>query len=74
MASVETSYQSDYVFEKAFSILIDEINDNLMNGVAFEMSHVLETYRVKLHSLGYVNANKYRAEKLHEILTAKTFR
>ena len=35
-----------------------------MNGVAFEMSHVLETYRVKLHSLGYVNAIKYRAEKL----------
>ena len=35
-----------------------------MNGVAFEKSHVLETYRVKLHSSGYVNANKYRAEKL----------
>ena len=35
-----------------------------MNGVSFEMSRVLETYRVKLHSLGYVNANKYGAEKL----------
>ena len=64
MASVETSDQSDYVFEKAFSILVHEINDDLMNGVAFEMSHVLETCRMKVHSLGYVNANKYRAEKL----------
>ena len=54
MASGETWNQSDYVFEKAFNILVDEINDDLMNGVAFEMSHVLETYRVKLHSLGYV--------------------
>ena len=35
-----------------------------MNGVTFEIPHFLETYRVKLHSLGYVNANKYRAEKL----------
>ena len=35
-----------------------------MNGVSFEKSRVLETYRVKLHSLGYVNANKYGAEKL----------
>ena len=37
MASGETSDQSDYVFEKAFNILVDEINDDLMNGVAFEM-------------------------------------
>ena len=64
MASVERSNQSDYVFEKAFSILVNEINDDLMNGVAFEMSHVLGMYRVKSHSLGYVNANKYKTEKL----------
>ena len=48
-----------------------------MNGVTFEMLHVLETYRVKLHSLSYVNANKDRkAEKLKSRLQkhfSKTF-
>ena len=42
MVSVETSDQSDYVFGKAFNILVDEINDDLMNEVAFEISHVIE--------------------------------